>query len=130
MRIDEPNQNCFDSMLKDGLQKHFMHVPPEFAQKLLTRIQRQEYAAALAVIKMKERLLLAAMILMLILLAAIVLLVPSQVAAHINTLIANARQTLEAFAAADIWPFRYWIAVAVAAGMLLYGLFEGLSAEN
>lgn len=130
MRIEQPNPNDFDALLRAGLKNHTINVPPDFAKKLLTRIQRQEYAAALAAIRLKERLLLAVMILVPVAAIAIALLIPPQIITQISTLITEAQQKLLADFNGIVFSFRNWIVIAAAAGLLLYGLFESLLAEN
>ncbi len=130
MRIEQPNPNDFDALLRAGLKNHIINVPPDFAQKLLTRVQRQEYAAALAAIRLKERLLLAVMILVPVAAIAIALLIPPQIITQISTLITEAQQKLLANFNGIVFPLQNWIVLAAAAGLLLYGLFESLLAEN
>jgi hypothetical protein len=130
MQINQPNENDFDALLKAGLRNHAVNVPPDFAQKLLTRIQRQEYADALRAIKIKERLLLAAMILMPAALAAVALLMPHQAVVELNHLMGVARQEVSAGFSGIAPPLRNLIIMAFVAGLLVYGLFESLRAEN
>jgi len=130
MRIEQPNPNDFDALLRAGLKNHTINVPPDFTQKLLTRVQRQEYAAALAAIRMKERLLLAVMILVPVAAIAIALLMPQQIITQLSTSIAEAQQKLLADFNGIVFSLRNWIVIAAAAGLLLYGLFESLLAEN
>ncbi len=127
MRIEQPNPNDFDALLRAGLKNHTINVPPDFAQKLLTRVQRQEYAAALAAIKMKERLLLATMILLPLALAAVVLFIPQQVMTQLTISIADICHN---FLAKPASALRQWLVIAVAAALLLYGLFDSFLTEN
>ena len=127
MRIEQSNPNDFDALLSAGLKNHTINVPPDFAQKLLTRVHRQEYAAALAAIKMKERLLLATMILLPLALAAAVLFIPQQVMTQLTVSIAD---IYHSFLPKPAFTLRQWLIIAVAAALLLYGLFDSFLAEN
>jgi hypothetical protein len=120
MRINQSNTNGFDDLLKSGLRNHAVHVPSGFSHKLLTRIQRQEYAAALTAIKMKERLLLAVMILLPIAAAAVMLLLPHQIIMQCNALIADVRQIFLFYAAKIDLVLRHWIEIAVIVAILVY----------
>ena len=127
MCIEKPNPNDFDALLMAGLQNHAVNVPPDFAQKLFTRVQRQDYAAALASIKMKERLLLATMILLPLALVAVILFMPQQAMMQLTVSIAD---ICHSFLAKPASALRQWLIITVAAVLLLYGLFDCFLAEN
>jgi hypothetical protein len=130
MRMNESNQNHFDSLLKAGLKRHTVGVPADFAQKLLTRIQRQEYAAALAAVKKSEHLLVAVMVLVPVIAAIIAMLVGPHIMAQLNTVIAGVRQTLLSYTAAFVLPFKFWVGMAVAGAILIYVILDSVLAEN
>jgi hypothetical protein len=127
MRIEKPNPNDFDALLKAGLKNHTINVPPGFTHKLLTRVQRQDYAAALAAIKMKERLLLGTMILLPLAFAAVVLLIPQQVMTQLTI---STTEICHSFLPKFESVLQQWLIIVVAAALLLYGLFDSFLAEN
>jgi hypothetical protein len=131
MRMNEPNQNDFDNLLKTGLQKHTVNVPGDFAQKLLGRIQQEEYTAALAAVKRTERLLVAAMILVPAAAAILILLLGPTISAQLRTVLGEFEQLLSPFMADSALHLKFWVEIAVAAGAILfYILFDSASAEN
>jgi hypothetical protein len=124
MRMNESNQNGFDDMLKASLQKYSINVPEDFALRLLTRMQRQEYAAALCAIKRKERLLVAAMIFVPVAAVLTLWLMPPQIMAQINGLMASGRQMILFNAAKADFVLRHWIEIAIVMVSLIYILFN------
>lgn len=117
-------------MLKAGLRNRAVNVPQDFAQGLLTRIQREEYAAALARIKRSERLLVAAMVTVPVIAALIFLLVGPQIIGQVNTLLTDARDLLGTYTINTALHFKYWAGIAGMAAILLYALFDLIFAEN
>jgi hypothetical protein len=123
MRLNQSYDDSFDHLLKTGLQNHTIVVPPDFVQNLLTRVQRQEYVAALAAIKMRERMLLAIMILLPIAAAAVTVFLPHQIVMLFNVLLADARQSFLLYAANIDIAFWHWIKIMVVVAILICCLF-------
>jgi hypothetical protein len=130
MHINKSTTDGFDDMLKGSLQNHIVSVPSDFAQRLLTRIQRQEYATALAAIKTQERWLLATMILLPIAVAAGAILLPHQIMTMLSASIADARQLFFFYAAKADLLLRYWMEIAVISTILIYVFFDFVLGEN
>jgi hypothetical protein len=130
MRMNDFEPNSFDDHFKISLQKHIVNVPEDFAQRLLTRIQRQEYAAALAAIKMRERLLIAAMVLVPVCAIIVLLLAGPEIMAQINSVIAGGRQLIVFDAAKTDFVLRHWLEIAIVAASLIYILFDQVLADN
>jgi hypothetical protein len=130
MRINQSNNDGFDGLLKAGLKNHGVKVSKDFTERLLTRIQRQEYAAALAAIKLRERLLLGVMILLPIAAVSVALLLPHQIMIQFNALIVDFRQMFLFSAAKVDFVSKHWIEVAAVGAILVYILFDFVFEEN
>jgi hypothetical protein len=129
MRMNN-NKNVFDNLLKTGLKKHAINVPQDFAQKMLTSIQREEYADALVRIRRSERLLVAAMIIVPAIAALVFLLLGPQIIAHVNVLAADVRHVIASHAANAVLPLKYLAGIAAIAAVLIYTVLDQILAEN
>jgi hypothetical protein len=124
------NQNDFDNLLKRELRGCRINVPDGFTEKLLGRIQQEEYEAALARIKKMERILIAEMITVPVLMIILFLLAGTQITAGVNNLIADARSLVTAHTQNMVLTLKYLAVIATLTSVLVYILFDKLLPEN